>query len=259
MNAIKPVAPYVGGKFLLAKEIIRRIQTIPHRTYAEPFIGMGGVFLRRPEAAKAEVINDINRDVWCLFRVLQDHYGYFVDYLKFRLASRTEFERLKAVNPDTLTDIQRAARFLYLQRMAFGGKVTSRVFGVCPDRHSRFNLTRLVPMLDDLHTRLADVTMECLPYAEFILRYDRPDTLFYLDPPYWGVEGYYGKGVFDSNDFDRMAHQLRGIRGKFLLSINDTPDIWQIFSGFNIHPVTTAYSIGCSTTKRAAELLISNT
>lgn len=59
---------------------------------------------------KVEVINDISRDVWGLFRVVQEHFPYFVDFLRFRLASRAEFERLLDVDPTTLTDIQRAAR-----------------------------------------------------------------------------------------------------------------------------------------------------
>lgn len=85
---------------------------------------MGGVFLRRRHAPKSEVINDLSRDVYILFRVIQEHYAYFIDYLRFRVTARAEFERLAGTDPDTLTDIQRAARFLYLQRTAFGGKAS---------------------------------------------------------------------------------------------------------------------------------------
>lgn len=117
-----PVAPYIAGKSLLAKRIIKRIEAIPHTCYAEPFIGMGGIFLRRPQPAKVEVINDLSRDVWCLFRVLQDHYPYFTDFLRFRMASRAEFERLQRVDPDTLTDIQRVnPPFLSLRSPTAGG------------------------------------------------------------------------------------------------------------------------------------------
>ena len=69
----KPVAAYIGGKRLLAATIIDRIGNIPHKTYVEPFVGMGGVFLRRSLAPRSEVMNDINRDVVTLFRVLQRH------------------------------------------------------------------------------------------------------------------------------------------------------------------------------------------
>ena len=69
-----PVAPNQGGKRNLSRQVIDRLAAIPHRTYAEPFIGMGGIFLRRPFRAPAEVINDLSRDVATLFRVLQRHY-----------------------------------------------------------------------------------------------------------------------------------------------------------------------------------------
>ena len=51
-------------------------------------------------------------------------------------------------------------------------------------------------MLGAVHERLSGVIIECLPYVEFVSRYARSGTLFYLDPPYWGCEGDYGKVVF---------------------------------------------------------------
>ncbi|MHB8285254.1 MAG: DNA adenine methylase, partial [Caulobacteraceae bacterium] len=55
---VRPVAPYVGGKRNLSKRLVALIETIPHKTYAEPFVGMGGVFLKRTSRPQAEVIND---------------------------------------------------------------------------------------------------------------------------------------------------------------------------------------------------------
>ncbi len=190
---VSPVAGYVGGKRQLAKTIIARIEAIPHATYAEVFVGMGGVFLRRRHAPRAEVINDLSRDVATFFRVLQRHYQPFLDMIKWQLTSRREFERLVATNPDTLTDLERAARFLYLQRTAFGGKVAGRGFGVDARSSGRFNVDKVGLLLEAVHERLAAVVIEQLPYAAFLARYDTPGTLFYLDPPYWGSEGYYGK------------------------------------------------------------------
>lgn len=253
----QPVAPYLGGKRALAKRLISVIEQIPHDTYAEPFVGMGGVFLRRRTAPRAEVINDINRDVYTLFRVLQDHYGYFVDYLRFRLTSRYEFIRLVETDPAGLTDIQRAARFLYLQRTAFGGKISGRNFGVSPDRPGRFDVTKLTHMLDDVHTRLSGVIVECLPYAEFIRRYDRAGTLFYLDPPYWGCERDYG-AVFERSDFERLAEILSGLEGRFLLSLNDRPEVREVFKEFRIDSVETTYSVAKTTTQRVGEVIITN-
>jgi DNA adenine methylase len=93
---------------------------------------------------------------------------------------------VSASPPATLTDLERAARFLYLQRTAFGGKVTGQTFGVSPYEPGPFNVLRLASYLEAVHERLAGVVIESLPYAEFIARYDRPEVLFYLDPPYCG-------------------------------------------------------------------------
>lgn len=239
---ILPVAPYLGGKRNLAKRLIAEIEAIPHETYAEVFVGMGGVFLRRRRRPRAEVINDFSRDVYTLFRVIQEHYAYFIDFLKWRLTARAEFARLVDTDPATLTDFQRAARFLYLQRTAFGGKVSGKNFGVSPDRPARFDVTKLGPMLEDLHTRLAGVVIECLPYEEFIRRYDRPGTLFYLDPPYWGCEGDYGP-IFAREDFERLAEQLATLQGRFILSLNDRPEVRRTFKRFAIEAVETTYTV----------------
>lgn len=238
-----PVAPYLGGKRRLAARIIPRLQAIPHEAYVEPFVGMGGVFLRRPWRAKAEVINDVSRDVATLFRVLQRHYVPLMDMLRWQLTSRAEFERLRQAVPDTLTDLERAARFLYLQRTAFGGKVRGRTFGVSVTGPGRFDVGKLGPLLEAVHDRLAGVVIECLPWPELLRRYDRPTTLFYLDPPYWGCEDDYGDGVFARQDFERLAEALAGLRGQFLLSLNDTPGVRQVFRRFAIEAVETTYSI----------------
>lgn len=238
-----PVAPYLGGKRNLAKRIIERLAGIPHETYCEPFVGMGGVFLRRPFRARAEVINDISRDVTNLFRILQRHYVPLMDMLRWQVTSRTEFERLVAENAESLTDLERAARFLYLQRTAFGGKVSGRNFGVSPSAPARFDVNRLGPLLEEVHTRLSGVVIERLPWPELLTRYDRPGTLFYLDPPYWGCEADYGPGIFAREDFERLAEQLAGLKGGFLLSLNDVPGVRQTFRAFTIEGVETSYSI----------------
>ena len=242
ITPVRPVAPYVGGKRNLANRIIERINATPHVCYAEAFVGMGGVFFRRDRVPQSEVINDFSRDVATLFRILQRHYPQFMDTLKFQLAGRAEFERLLATDPNTLTDLERSARFLYLQRTSFGGKIVGRTFGYDATKPARFDITKLGSMLEDVHARLARVTIESLDFEDFIRRYDRPATLFYLDPPYWDCEGYYGK-IFSRADFERLATVLRGIQGRFILSLNDTPGVRETFAGFDIEGVDVTYSL----------------
>lgn len=249
-------APYIGGKRQLSKRLVDLINATPHTTYAEVFVGMGGVFLRRTQQPRAEVINDYSGDVANFFRILQRHYPQFMDTLRFQVTGRREFERLKASDPSTLTDLERAARFLYLQRLAFGGKVAGRTFGVDVSRSGRFDLNKLGPMLSEIHERLAGVVVENLPWEAFIDRYDRPDTLFYLDPPYWGSEGDYGKALFDREQFELIAARLATLKGRFLLSINDVPEIRAIFASFRFEEVSLTYSVQGGPGKAARELII---
>lgn len=255
VEPVRPVAGYIGGKRRLARRLVAQIAATPHRTYAEVFVGMGGVFFRRPARPPAEVINDRNGEVANLFRILQRHYPQFLDTLRWQLTGRREFDRLKASDPATLTDLERAGRFLYLQRTAFGGKVAGQNFGVDPRDSASFNLTRLEPLLADVHERLAGVVIECLDWQAFIDRYDRPETLFYLDPPYWGSEGDYGRELFDRGQFTLMAERLRSLKGRFILSINDVPEIRESFAGFALEEAELRYSISGKGTE-ARELIL---
>jgi DNA adenine methylase len=257
-DPVRTAAAYMGGKRNLAKRLVKLIDAHPAATYAEPFVGMGGVFLRRTRRPNAEVINDISDDVTTFFRVLQRHYGAFMDSIRFQVTSRTEFERQMLVNPATLTDLERAGRFLYLQRLAFGGKITGRNFGVSVGMPARFDVARLAPRLEALHKRLSGVVIERLHYAEFIDRYDADDTLFYLDPPYFNGETDYGAAVFLRSDFRRLAAQLSRIKARFILSINDTPEIRDIFSRFEIEEVETTYSVSSAGSQPMKELIIQN-
>jgi DNA adenine methylase len=256
---VRPVAPYFGGKKNLAKRLVARINATPHDAYAEVFVGMGGVFFRRNQRPKAEFINDWSEDVATFFRVLQHHYVAFMDLLRWQVTSRAGFERLIQTDPSTLTDMQRAARFLYLQRLAFGGKVTGRNFGVSNERPARFDVTKLGPELEAVHERLSGVVIERLPWADFIRRYDRAGTLFYLDPPYYGCEGDYGRDLFDRSQFEQMAEVLMGIKGRFILSLNDHPEVRRIFHGFTIEAVEVTYSVSQRNNgQKAGEVIISN-
>ena len=256
MKPCRPAAAWIGGKKQLAETIAKRIARTPHRTYAEPFAGMGGVFLRRELAPPCEVINDISHDVANLYRILQRHYEPFMDLLKWRITSRQHFDRLNATPAETLTDLERAARFLYLQRLAFGGKVAGRTFGVSHGLPGRFDVTKLAAVLEAIHERLAGVTIECLPWQDLLARWDGPETLFYCDPPYHGTEHYYGRGLFSEGDFATLAAALGAIRGRFILSINDTPFIRRTFAAFEQHELTVTYTANGAAAQEAAELLI---
>lgn len=253
-----PIAPFIGGKGKMASVICDIIDHHDHQTYAEPFVGMGGIFLRRKRQPRGEFINDFNCEITNLFRILQNHYDALIAHIEWRLTSRDEFDRLRAIDPTQMTDLERAARFLYLQRLAYGGKPVDQGYWPSKESRAKFNVARLLPRLKAAHQRLGGVNIENLHYPDFIKNYDRASTLFYLDPPYYGRENFYGKNMFSRQDFDQLASILQDIRGSFIMSINDAPVPRAIFAAFHIRNIQTQYSVKDGQFGNYSELLISN-
>ncbi|HDT1432232.1 TPA: DNA adenine methylase [Enterobacter hormaechei subsp. steigerwaltii] len=247
-----PIVPWIGGKRRLAKHILPLFPA--HTCYVEPFCGAAALyFLKTP--SKTEVINDINGELVNLYRVVKHHLEEFIRQFKWALVSRQIYKWLQDTPEETLTDIQRAARFYYLQKQAFGGKVADHTFGTSTTSAPRFNLLRIEEELSMAHLRLSRTLIEHLDWHQCIERYDRPHTLFYCDPPYWGTEGY---GVeFGLENYDHMADLARSIKGKMIISVNDIPEMRQTFRGLNIQTVGINYSLAGKSSPRQ-ELVICN-
>ena len=135
-------------------------------------------------------------------------------------------------SPATLTDIQRAARFFYLQKNSFAALVRRHNFGGSVVEPSGFNPERIPQWIENAHHRLARVRIESLPYEQILERYDRPTTLFYLDPPYYGRKLY--NYNFEPEDFAKLAECLKALQGKFVLSLNDVQEVRALFRDFFI-------------------------
>lgn len=246
-----PIIPWIGGKRRLADLLLSRFPA--HKCYVEVFAGGAALYFMRPPA-DVEVINDINGELVNLYRVVQRHLEEFVRQFKWALSSRKVFAWLQKTEPATLTDIERAARFYYLQQLAFGAKVEGQNFGTATTTPPGLNLLRLEETLSAAHLRLASSYIEHLDWAACIERYDRPHTLFYLDPPYWETEGY---GVdFPLSEYECMADMLRGLKGKAIVSLNDHPEIRRCFAGFQMESFDINYTVGGGQGVACKELLI---
>lgn len=247
-----PIIPWIGGKRRLADRIFPWFP--PHTCYVEPFAGAAALFFLRPVAAPVEVLNDVNGDLVNLYRVVQHHLEEFVRQFKWALSSRQVFAWLKETRPETLTDIQRAARFYYLQQSAFGGRVDGQTYGTATTTPPGLNLLRIEETLSSAHLRLSGVYVEHLPWQECVARYDRPHTLFYADPPYWETEGY---GVeFGWEQYEALAQTLAQIKGKAIVSLNDHPDVRAAFEQFHIESTSIRYTVGGGVGVERGEILI---
>ncbi len=248
----QPIIPWIGGKRRLADRIFPLFPR--HSCYVEPFAGGAALYFLRPVPAEVEVLNDINGDLVNLYRVVQHHLEEFVRQFKWALSSRQVFKWLQETRPETLTDIQRAARFYYLQQSAFGGRVDSQSYGTATTQPPGLNLLRIEEALSAAHLRLSNTYIEHLSWGECIRRYDRPHTLFYMDPPYWQTEGY---GVtFGFEQYEEMAELLGQIRGKAIISLNDHPDIRRVFGQYHIESTDITYTVGGGKGTAAREVLI---
>jgi DNA adenine methylase len=207
----------------------------------EEFAGGASMFFLRQPAA-VEVLNDVNGEIINLYRVIKNHLDEFAKQFRFMVSSRQLFELNKATPPHVLTDIQRAARFLYLQKLSFGSKVSSQTFGTSPSSPPRFNILRLEEDLSQAHLRLSRAWIEHLDWDDCLAKWDREYTLHFLDPPYYETEGY---GVpFPLEEYEKIAEAMATMKGSAILTINDHLVMRRIFSSFPHDTAKIDYTIG---------------
>ena len=266
-----PLGCYIGGKSRLARAIISRIPA--HSCYIEPFCGGAWVFFRKSRSDR-EILNDINGDVINFYEQIRDNLAGFIARTRFCLASRVLFEKFRREGMDGLNNLERAFRYWYMLKCSYGGRMFNPGRKGHPGKKARYEPSfspmvsnfrgrnhNLVFRLEEVrgwHERLRNVIFEAQPWREIIRRRDGAASFFYIDPPYHGMESYYGP-YFRREEFEEMAVLLAGIQGRFILSINDNAATREIFRAFNIEPVGTTYTFNsASQQKRRAELLITN-
>lgn len=223
---------WIGGKKALRDVIVPRFPLFYER-YIEVFGGGGWVLFHKPPGNDFEVYNDFNSLLTNLYRCVRDRPLELIEALRFVLNSREDFEITRNIlaTGSTADDVQRAAYFYQLIRYSYASSLTS--FGSQPhDMWSNF------PLIEQAHRRLARVVIEKKDCVKLIRQYDRPESFFYLDPPYIETERYYsniGENGFTEIDHIRLRDALMSIMGKFLLSYNDCPFAWDLYDKPGIH------------------------
>lgn len=273
-----PLSSYIGGKFRLSRKIVSSF--CPHELYVEVFAGSAAVLFEKPKE-RNEVLNDLNGDIVNFFEQCRENMEGLKRRAKFRLYSRALFERYRAEPLASLPPVERAYRFWHLLKCSYGGRlcVARKADGSRPGRagspkpgmkgfyNPSFGQTRNSPHcalrfsdaeVEAWHERLSGVIIENRPWQEILERHDREGALFYLDPPYYGSEGAYSEGLFQRPEYAEMAEMLAGMKGRFLLSLNDRPEVREIFGAFRLNEVQARYTLAARRMKAAAELFISN-
>ena len=224
---MKSFIPWIGGKSQLAKKIISMFPENFDR-YIEVFGGGGSVLFAKDKHAPLEVYNDANGQLVNLFRCIRFHREELQREISGYINAREIFEDIKAqINMRGFTDIQRAAMFYIQVKISYGAD--SRTYGCNKKNISPEYLTEIEKRLKTG----AGVIIEHKDFENLIKVYDRPNALFYCDPPYHTTEKYYD-AEFSSSDHERLKSCLNGIKGRFILSYNDDDYIRELYRDFNV-------------------------
>jgi len=216
---------YMGGKSYLVKRLLELLP--PHRCYVEVF-GGGAKLLFAKEPSRVEVYNDIDGRLVNLFLVVRDRCQEFRERLRLLPYSRRIYLQFSK-NLKTGDPLEDAVRFFYVLRCSFSGEFASGLsYG--PTKNEARELSNQMETMDLVAARLRNVQVEDLDFRECIKRYDKPWTLFYCDPPYYGFDVY--KHGFSERDHEDLAGILRSVKGKWLLTYNDHPRIRHLYAGF---------------------------
>jgi len=206
----------------------------PHDCYVEPFAGGLAVLLAK-ERSKLEVLNDINGDLVNFYRCVRFHSDVLLTELEFVLNSREEFHDFR--HQPGLTDLQRAARWFFRNKTCFGGAQMSS-FGAGPaGGGSNNSRSARMEAIRALNLRLDKVCIEQLDWERCLELYDRPSTFFFLDSPYTDCDaGMYS--TWTATDIQRLRDRVFCLKGKWLVTLNDTPAIRAIFHDCQIRSVS---------------------
>lgn len=247
--------PYVGGK---AKMAHRLTQLMPeHKVYAETHCGGAWVFFAK-SPSKVEAINDADRNLITLHRVVEHHPEEFLRCLnKSLVTARQEYNRWRSLDVRYLTDIQRAVRFFVLMRLGWYGRPHGG-HHICSGKTAPpLNRSTLAEVIQKASERLQNAWIECMDFEPFVERFDSGETLFFCDPPYEGSTAFYST-PWEPSDDERMQTMLNSVEGKVLITIKDSERVRTLYYGWNILPYTAIWSTRKRQPQNVNELIISN-
>ena len=218
---------WYGGKYSHLDWLLPLLPETIH--YCEPFGGSAAVLLNRVPSP-VETYNDLDSEVVNFFRVLREQKDLLIEAIGLTPFSKEELTAACSEPTKGLNDLERARRFFVRARQVRTGLAQT----ASPGRWAHCKLTSRAGMagavsrwlgsvegLSEIVQRLLRVQIENAPALEVIQRYDSPDTLFYLDPPYphesRGDSKAYGYEMTDA-EHSELAELLHHVKGKVALS-----------------------------------------
>lgn len=262
-----PFLKWAGGKSQLLPEIRSRMPS-KYARYFEPFLGGGAVFFDlSPDVA---VLSDANEELINCYMVVRESADELLRQIRRWRVSEVEFYRLRALNPEDLTRVERAARFVFLNKTCFNG-----LYRV--NKKGQFNVpygkNKNCSIVNPDNLRQASIALQNAEilnadYLRILKERVRPNDFVYLDPPYFPISKYsdfkrYTKDFFYKEDHVRLAKtcsELDKMKCFFMVSNSLHPDIVDLYSKFRVEPVMASRAINCKGTGRGkiTELIIRN-
>lgn len=262
-HLVAPVVKWVGGKRQLLDDLT---PLFPKRitSYCEPFLGGGAVLFKlQPDIA---YVNDINSELIRMYEVIRDNVDELIALLGEHPNEEEHFYRVRDWDRDKkqyeqLTEVQKAARVIYLNKTCYNGLFRVNNAGEFNTPFGHYKNPNIVnePVLRAVSAYFgrAQITFSSVDYARVLADVER-GTFVYLDPPYDPVSGTanftsYAKGGFDRQEQIRLRQccdelNRRGI--KFMLSNSATDFIIDQYAAYNITIVKAKRAINSDGTKR---------
>lgn len=213
---MRPPFCRIGSKKPLSEKIRNMIP--PHETYVEPFVGSGAIYWDK-EPSKKEILNDLDTQLINNYRLLKK-----TKTRNFKTDLDTIPEIQDHVNKPAKTDGDKLIKEIAISCNTFGTTGRGKIY-------KESNPYKKLRNIDEYQERMKDTTILNQDYKSVIKKYDSPSTFFFLDPPYESSGRLYKDGAFN---FAELNNVLEGIKGKFLLTLNDSRNIRNIFRNFKI-------------------------
>ena len=230
---LKPLFGRTGSKYYTIDEILPLIP--PHSVYVEPFVGGGAIFWNKTPVEKS-VINDLDKELIDAYRAFNKaslSSLQALDYLDTEIPKKqVKTEEYRNMIDKLETDMeeiksQPVKHFIKTFKRSKGTFLTS---GKGRMYYNIF-FRPYIPKLEIYKRLLKDTIIENKNYVDIIKKYDSPTTFFFLDPPYEASKTLYKHSTID---YEQMRDILRNIKGKFLLTLNDSERIRDILGEFHI-------------------------